>query len=122
VLKELSDQLKKRSRPYDVVARYGGEEFAVVLTGVVGFQAGLVAERIRQQVAGMKIMLPDNSRSIRISASFGTASVLPMPEDSVDALIKQADDALYRAKEQGRNCVYSTEGKQPYKRLTETYC
>lgn len=121
VLQEFAGQLKKILRPYDLVARYGGEEFAVILTGAVGFQVGLVAERIRQQIARMKITLPDNARSIQISASFGTASVLPMPGENIESLIKQADDALYKAKDQGRNRVCSADARQPYKMLTEKY-
>jgi len=105
VLQRFADQLKVSARPYDFLGRYGGEEFVVSLPGTDGLQAGSVAERMRRQIEDMEIILPDGSRSIRITASFGTASHSVESGRNVDLLIKRADDALYLAKDKGRNCV-----------------
>lgn len=105
VLQRFAGRLKALLRPYDIVARYGGEEFVVCLPGLDGLQAVSVAERIRKSVEEMKIELPGHAWSARITASFGTASFLLESKESVDSLIKRADEAMYRAKDEGRNCV-----------------
>ncbi|MDP8286538.1 MAG: GGDEF domain-containing protein, partial [Candidatus Electryonea clarkiae] len=84
-------------------------EFVVCLPGADGLRAASVAERMRRQIENMEIMLPDNSGSIRITASFGTASISVESGRNVDLLIKSADDALYRAKEKGRNRVWGDD-------------
>ncbi len=111
VLQRFTDQLKTSARPYDFLGRYGGEEFLVCLPRADGLQAASVAERMRGQIEDMEIMLPDDARSIRITASFGTASCSIEPGGNVDLLIKKADDALYRAKEEGRNRVCVADDK-----------
>ncbi|MBC8419853.1 MAG: diguanylate cyclase [Desulfobacterales bacterium] len=108
VLQRFVGQLTTSTRPYDFLGRYGGEEFVVCLPGGDGLQAASVSERIRRQVEDMEIMLPDDSRSIRITASFGTASNSIESGKNIDLLIKRADDALYLAKDKGRNCVCSS--------------
>jgi two-component system, cell cycle response regulator len=105
VLKRFTGQLTSSTRPYDFLGRYGGEEFVVCLPGTDGLQAASVAERMRRQIEDMEIMLPDDSRSIRITASFGVACYSIGSGKNVDLLIKRADDALYLAKNKGRNCV-----------------
>jgi len=105
VLQRFGGQLTTSARPYDFVGRYGGEEFVVCLPGADGRQADSVAERMRRQIEDMEIMLPDDSRSIRITASFGTAFYSIEFGEHIDLLIKRADDALYLAKNKGRNCV-----------------
>jgi two-component system chemotaxis response regulator CheY len=105
VLQKFVNQLTSSSRPYDVVGRYGGEEFTICLPGADASGARLFAERFRKGVENMKIMLPDCSQSIQITASFGTTSLLLESEEGVDSLIKRADDALYKAKNEGRNRV-----------------
>jgi len=105
VLQRFAAQLTTCARPYDLLGRYGGEEFVVCLPGTDGCQAGPVAERMRRQIEDMEIMLPDGSRSIRITASFGTAFYSIEPGEDIDMLIKRADDVLYLAKNKGRNCV-----------------
>jgi two-component system chemotaxis response regulator CheY len=105
VLQRFAGQLTTSARPYDCLGRYGGEEFVVCLPGATGLQAVSVAERIRVQIENMEIMLPDDTRSIRITASFGTACYAAGSVESLDLLIKNADDALYLAKDKGRNRV-----------------
>ncbi len=119
VLQKFADRLTESSRPYDVVARYGGEEFVICLLGADGFQAESFTERIRQKVEEMKIILPGYSQAIHITASFGTASLSLESDDSLGLIIKRADDALYRAKAEGRNCVCSAGEKRPLKELYE---
>jgi len=77
----------------------------VCLPGADGLQTASIAERMRRQVEDMEIILPDDSRSIRITVSFGTASYAVESGENVDLLIKRVDDALYLAKDKGRNCV-----------------
>ena len=108
-LQRFSGELTASARPYDFLGRYGGEEFVVCLPGADGLRAASVAERMRRQIENMEIMLPDDSRSIRITASFGTASISVESGRNVDLLIKSADDALYRAKEKGRNRVWGDD-------------
>jgi two-component system, cell cycle response regulator len=105
VLQRFVDQLTTSLRAYDFTARYGGEEFFVCLPGADGSQAGSVAERLRKRVEEMEIVFPDGSRSIRITASFGVACFLLESQESIDSLIKRADEAMYRAKNEGRNRV-----------------
>lgn len=108
VLQKFADQLGDSARSYDFLGRYGGEEFIICLPRTDGSQAVSVAERMRCQIEGMETLLPDGSRSIRITASFGTASFSIDSEKNVEALIKAADNALYSAKNKGRNCVCSS--------------
>ena len=86
--------------PADVVARYGGEEFAIVLEETDAEGAQLLCERVRQQVAA-QVMNSDKG-AFRVTVSLGIASY---PEDGVEKhhLVERADQALYAAKEGGRN-------------------
>jgi two-component system, cell cycle response regulator len=103
VLRQFCKTLSASMRHYDFIGRYGGEEFVVCLPGADGLEAQSAAERMRTQIEAMEIALPDGSGSIRITASFGISSYAVESRESMDALIKRADDALYRAKDQGRN-------------------
>ena len=105
VLKKFVEALSESVRPYDFVGRYGGEEFVVALAGTDGAQAGRVAERMRKGVEEMKIGQADGPQTIQITASFGVASSLPGAEETVDSLTRRADEAMYRAKDGGRNRV-----------------
>jgi diguanylate cyclase (GGDEF)-like protein len=93
----------------DLVARYGGEEFAVVLPGVDARRAGLYAERLRRRVWRLAIANAASQVSDRITISAGVATVTPQAPGLIDAtpdaLLRAADQALYRAKCQGRNRV-----------------
>jgi diguanylate cyclase (GGDEF)-like protein len=93
----------------DLVARYGGEEFVVILPGVDSHRAGLYAERLRRRVWRMAIATGTANAGDRITISAGVASFAPeLPgsaDITADALLHAADQALYRAKRQGRNRV-----------------
>jgi two-component system cell cycle response regulator len=111
VLQRFTDQLTRSSRPYDFVGRYGGEEFVVSLPGAGMPQSRAVADRMRKRVEEMKIMPQDGSEPIRITASFGAASLSMDLKENADSLIKQADEAMYRAKREGRNRVCVAAGE-----------
>ncbi len=95
-------------RASDLAARYGGEEFVLVLGETTMDGAKWVANHIRQHVA--ELNLPHSASSIgHVSVSCGVASVLPLEGQEFDTLLKFADEALYKAKEQGRNTVVCAE-------------
>jgi two-component system chemotaxis family response regulator WspR len=99
----LGASLKRAS---DVVARYGGEEFAVILpdTGLDGCEA--IAESLRATVEGLRLNHAYSSVAAHVTISVGVASVIPAPGQSMQALVRDADRALYQAKAAGRNrCV-----------------
>ena len=97
-------------RPTDMPVRYGGEEFTIFLPGTSIENAKIVGERLRATVEAMKIPLPDKNDCISVTISVGFTE--RQPGDSVETIIKRADDALYNAKENGRNrvCVNLGDG------------
>jgi two-component system, cell cycle response regulator len=103
VLKQFAAILKKAAREIDVVGRYGGEEFIVLLPGTVLDAAVTFAERVRKEVEAHTFVFEGGS--IQRTASFGVAG-WPHPRISTcEGLVRAADDALYVAKETGRNRV-----------------
>jgi diguanylate cyclase (GGDEF)-like protein/PAS domain S-box-containing protein len=100
----LAEVLKANTRKEDLVGRYGGEEFCLVLPGMSVEQACVVAERIRLRIKDESNKRYENGP--RVTASIGVASMLDKPEDP-GALNIFADEALYCAKENGRNRVVS---------------
>ena len=105
VLQKFSAKLSESVRPYDFVGRYGGEEFVICLPGADCVQGRSIAERMCKRVENMKILSPDCSHSIHITASFGVGSYRLESEDSLDSITGRADEAMYRAKREGRNRV-----------------
>ena len=97
-------------RTEDLVARYGGEEFVILARGIDISGALAFAERVRSYFAAMEIPLA--SGKLSITASFGVAHTQAYGYPSVDALLASADEALYRAKRNGRNRVELAEA--PY--------
>ncbi len=107
VLKALADQMKTQLREYDIAARFGGEEFALVLPETELGKALQVAERLRE--AATQVRCPDQGTEMALTISLGVAA-FPMPRiRTIDDLIREADRALYRAKEKGRNRVENYE-------------
>ncbi|MEK6550824.1 MAG: diguanylate cyclase [Pseudomonadota bacterium] len=103
VLKALAGIFKKQFRDVDIIARYGGEEFTVILPEISGGAAKPVAERVRRAVAATPFQLPDG-REIGITVSIGV-SCFPNCADNPRQVLESADQALYVAKEAGRNRV-----------------
>jgi diguanylate cyclase (GGDEF)-like protein len=89
-------------RQSDIVGRLGGEELAILLPETDLAQATIVAERVRQTIAGQVMMA--HKVHFRITASVGMAEA-SVSMSGIDVLMRAADQALYQAKEQGRNCV-----------------
>jgi len=104
VLRLVGRILQSEPRAIDEAARYGGEEFVVALpeTGPEG--AVELAERIRMRLEGEAVASADGGEAVRVTASFGTATMPGAAEDARH-LFEAADEALYEAKRQGKNRV-----------------
>jgi diguanylate cyclase (GGDEF)-like protein len=96
-------------RPADVVARYGGEEFAVILPNTNLQGAEVVAWQIQQMIQSLKISHTRSEISEWVSVSLGVSCQIPNTFETAESLIRTADQALYCAKDQGRNRVISLE-------------
>lgn len=103
VLMQLAAALQKEARSGDILARWGGEEFLIFLPDTELNHAIGIAERMRKKIAALQIPL-DHQDKLSFTASFGVAHVKAI-NLSLDELISKADQQLYRAKRQGRNCV-----------------
>jgi two-component system chemotaxis family response regulator WspR len=103
VLQQASRRLSACVRTYDHVGRYGGEEFLIVLPNCDGEQAGKLSERLRQSVADTPMNADGNG--LHVTCSLGVAFTGDPNGIGVAALVHAADEALYRAKQAGRNCV-----------------
>ena len=102
VLIELAATAEKALRDNDIVARYGGEEFVIFLDKANAEKAETVAERLRQSISSI-VVYSDEGEEVRFTVSIGVSS--SEVSDNVETLIKTADEALYRAKQTGRNRV-----------------
>ena len=103
VLREFARRLRKNVRGIDLACRYGGEEFVVVMPDTEQAVAERVAERIRQEIE-MLPFGPEGAAALDVTVSIGVASISPAA-DTLEALLKRADGALYEAKKSGRNRV-----------------
>ncbi len=101
VLKHLAAIVQKMLRTEDIFARYGGEEFGVIFKNTDGEKAFLVLERIRRQIETHQFMNDDKRMPVTISIGISTLWQQNYP--SPKALVKAADDFLYKAKGNGRN-------------------
>ena len=102
VLRETAARLRSNMRQYDLVGRYGGEEFLVVLPNCDLDQACHQAERLRSRLYETKILV--DGFELAVSASFGV-TVTDVAENNPEVFVRVADEALYKAKANGRNCV-----------------
>ncbi len=96
----------------DLLARYGGEEFVAVLPGTSLSGVSFVAAQMRQSVSQLAIPHPGSPYG-HVTASFGVASAVAMPETDPQAIVGAADRALYKAKHGGRNRVFQTTSLDP---------
>ncbi|MCO5093097.1 PleD family two-component system response regulator [Bosea sp. (in: a-proteobacteria)] len=104
VLREFADRVRACTRGIDLVARMGGEEIVVVLPDTGAEAAYRVAERIRARVESTPFVVQNGTREITITVSVGVSNRRPGDASCAD-MMKRADDALYRAKANGRNRV-----------------
>ncbi len=103
VLCSVSQTIVQNLRPSEVIARYGGDEFIILLPGVNIEKAREVAERIHAAVQKAPPLLSDGKEIPYQSISVGVAEL--QPGQSLEMLLAEADAALYRAKDNGRNCI-----------------
>jgi two-component system, cell cycle response regulator len=96
-------------RASDLAARYGGEEFAIVMPETDLKGAWHVADNIRRMLAEMQIPHSRSEVAPFVTISCGVACIIPSSETSPQMLIERADQGLYKAKSQGRNCVVLNE-------------
>ena len=102
-LSAVAHVLKKQFRTRDLLARFGGDEFAVLLPGIDKSEAVTIAERVRNAVSGTTESCADSLIQIPVNVSLGVAEL--DPEGGFDRLLRAADQALYRAKNAGRDTV-----------------
>jgi diguanylate cyclase (GGDEF)-like protein len=107
VLSYLAKLTLNAVRTSDIAARYGGEELLVIAPNTAESAAGALAERLRQHIENHELVLtrdPGNRQIVRITVSVGVA-VVDGEMENAQQLVQQADEALYRAKKEGRNRV-----------------
>ena len=98
ILKEVVDEIKSSIRDSDILARWGGEEFIILLPNTSEKNAIIVANKIVRKIENRKFKVVGN-----ITMSCGVSEVTP--NDTLNVWFKRVDDALYKAKDRGRNRV-----------------
>ncbi|HWK24916.1 MAG TPA: diguanylate cyclase [Solirubrobacter sp.] len=109
VLREVARVLRQSAREIDEPARYGGEEMAVALPQTDLDGAYRFAERVRKRIEALELPLLDGDGVLRVTASFGAASLSSAPQSDKEGLVAAADAALYRAKRSGKNRTVKAE-------------
>ena len=104
VLRNVAQVARKNTRSSDLVSRYGGEEFTVVMTSANRDQALSYAEMLRETIAATGTKIPGLDKPLRVTISGGVAT-FPADGETTTDLLKAADQALYRAKSEGRNKI-----------------
>ncbi len=102
VLAMMADRCRETIRRTDILARFGGEEFVILLTEATKEEAHAIIARLQLAIAGCRV--PTIKGDVSVTASFGMASVDPSAVD-LETGIRLADEALYEAKNSGRNCI-----------------
>jgi diguanylate cyclase (GGDEF)-like protein len=105
VLREVAARIKAALREFDLVGRYGGEEFVILLENTSSHTAHQVAERIRQRIAGE----PIHAGQQRVNLTISQGLALRKEGEDTQTLLRRADQAMYKAKQAGRNCVAEAE-------------
>ena len=104
VLREFATRIKKSIRGIDLACRLGGEEFVIVMPETDMAVATIVAERLRRRIASEAFAIAQGTKHIEVTISIGLAT-LDTADDNAATILKRADQALYRAKRDGRNRV-----------------
>ncbi len=112
LLRDLAMLLEQSFREVDVVARYGGEEFAIILPRTTKQDAATLAERIRGQIENTPFPHRQVQPGGKVTASFGLAT-FPIDGATASTVIERSDQALYAAKQQGRNRVVAYDKNLP---------
>jgi len=110
VIISLANKLIDHQRKSDVICRYGGEEFVILLPNTSIDGANTLAQKIRKDIELLTIKLLSN-KSLKFTVSLGVSQVDLESDKNIELALKRADDALYEAKETGRNkvCIYKKE-------------
>lgn len=111
VLREFAVRLASNVRPSDFACRMGGEEFVVIMPRTSGDIACLAAERLRRQICASPFSAPGVPHPIDVTVSIGVACTAGA-DDTAEAVLKRADEALYEAKRSGRNRVIGKSTSQ----------
>jgi diguanylate cyclase (GGDEF)-like protein len=101
VLTKIADAFREDSRNVEPLSRVGGEEFAILFECDNEESACIAAERFRNNIEGLNITIDQQRISVTISIGISVWQ----KSDNLDSLLNRADEALYLAKQQGRNCV-----------------
>jgi diguanylate cyclase (GGDEF)-like protein len=109
MLQEVANVILRQCRKLDLPSRYGGEEFGIIVPEETATGAKQLAERCRQEIEKAGIVV--KGEKVHATASFGVADATDLP--STQTLMKRADDALYQAKNAGRNQVFSSDTEVP---------
>ncbi len=104
VLKSVADTLVNSVRQTDLVARYGGEEFIIIFNNIAKDNLFNTIDKIREKIENNSVFVKEKNQHLSVTISIGVSIFPDYSEDRLE-LIKQADDALYKAKELGRNRV-----------------
>lgn len=112
ILKEFAVRIQDKLRSFDLVSRFGGEEFVAILPDVSEQTAHIVAERLRRSISEVPFKCSVPEGEITVTVSIGGTLIAPGAQDQVEVVLKRADDALYDAKENGRDqCFFEGVGK-----------
>jgi diguanylate cyclase (GGDEF)-like protein len=105
VLADLAETLRQTMRSMDTLARFGGEEFACMLPGTTLEEAGILADRIRHVISTLSFALDETRLTVTISIGVAQWHC----HETIESVIQRADQALYKAKAAGRNCIALAE-------------